>query len=703
MKYLISTHTYPISTKYKQVTLMEFHKWVEKQTSYELDIETNVVDLITDREIYVVQFGSTTEDVQFVHDVASYPESGIEYIKSVLNDKKQEKIIHNALFEYSVIKHCWGIEIDNIYDTFLMLKVILNGRTVPDGIYTLQGAVKHFLHIEMSKEAQTTFTGGMLSDEQIVYAATDVMHMSALRAVHTSVEYYKFFEKVIELENKVVRILGDIATHGFVFDKDKWIENMEWVTPQIAEAKEEIFSYMRDNLYDSAADLGFIQRDDEVTISWTSPSQRKKVFQELYPELENFTKPALKKFELTIEDDSAIYFYLKRDYKSLNSLLLKDHKAFLVNNEFFIEKGSVSLNLASPKQRLMLFQLIEPSLTSTAADSIANLKHPLFKIYSDYIKKSKLLSSYGEKWFKFIGSDGRMRPGFIDQVLDTGRISVSKPGMMTIPADDYYLKNRYREPFKPTPGWKIVAGDYASQELAIIAILAQEKVWIKAIAEGRDLHSVCANLVYGQKWFDAGGDAECLGKPDAPDAYQLRTNTKTTSFGLAFGGGAGMLANRLNVDMGEARSIIKDYFTTFPTLKKYFAGRAEFGILNGFIYTAPPFYRRRYFSEWTGGYLEPEVAASIERQCKNTPVQGTGADGTKSAMILMKEYIEDNGLSDRVRILFMLHDAIICEAREDYAEEWAPIHKRLMEEGHEVNMPKGFLAAEVGITDTWTK
>lgn len=707
MIYLISTQTYPISSTYKQVDLSHFDTWIKLQREYELDIETNVVDLITERQIYVVQFGAKDKTAQYVLDVASFPEQATAYVKRVLSDKSQLKIIHNAIFEYTVIKQCWGIEIDNIYDTFLMLKVILNGRVVPDGIFKLSGAVKYFLRVEMDKEEQTSFTGvGLLSDSQIKYAAKDVMHLSDLRAVHVNTEYYRFFEPVIAQENKVVRAFGDIICNGFLFDKDAWRENMEWVKPEIKKAKDYMMQYMVDNYLEQMEDLGFIQKEDTIPIAWTSPTQRKAIFSNLYPDLAIFTKPALKKYELTIEEDgNPIYLYLMGEFEELNNYLLVNHKPLLEEQGQFIPKGNVNINLDSPKQRLEMFKLIEPSLTSTGEEALKNLKHPFFKIYHDYIGKTKLLSSYGENWFSFVSEDGRIRPQFIDQVLDTGRVSFKKPAMMTIPADEgYYLGDRYRKPFIATPGWKIVAGDYSSQELAVIAFLANETVWLDALKNGKDLHSVCAALVFKQQWVDAGGDYNgTKPKDEFPDAVKLRSFTKTISFGLAYGGGPGMLATRLNISMVEARKLIKDYFAAFPKLKEYFEGRAQFAMLNGFIYTAPPFYRRRYFPKWNADYVDPMEISSIERQGKNTSIQGTGADGSKEAMISIKKYIEDNNLNDKVRIIFMLHDAIVTEAKEEYAEEWATIQERLMVEAHNTNIPGSLIGADVKITDTWTK
>ena len=707
MIYLISNRIYPASSKYLQVPLAEFLNWIKTVKQYQLDIETNVVDLITERKIYVIQFGSIDKSKQYVLDMASFPENALNEVKKVLKRTDQTKIIHNAIFEYSVIKQVYGIDIDNLYDTYLMLKVILNGSKTPKGIFSLKGAAKYYLNVDMSKDEQTTFTGEQMTENQVVYAAKDVLYLYDLIAYHAEQPYFKAYQNVIRLENRVVRAFGDIVVNGFVFDRELWEENIIIAEAETANAKREILKYIRENLYEPCVEAGFIEPEDKVTTNWSSADQRKRIFSKLYPTLINFSKPALRKFELTLEipdEENALFMYLNNQYDELNAYLLKHHRKLLEEEKFLIKKNTVTINLDSPKQRLVLFRMIAPDLQSTAADEIKNLKNPFFKLYTQYIRKKKLVTSYGETWYNFVGSDGKIRPQYVDQVLDTGRVSMKKPGMMTLPADEgSEFGDRYREPFKPTPGFKLVTGDYSSQELCIIAYLAQEEVWMDALKNGKDLHSICANLVFKDKWTKAGGDPEGNSKPKSMEAKKLRSFTKTISFGLAYGGGPGMLAGRLNIKMNEASDLIGSYFYAFPKLKKYFEGLSEFGINNGFVMTAPPFKRRRYFANWNSDYIHPKDVSIIGRQSKNTPIQGTGADGSKTAMIYIKDFITKNNLDDKVHIVFMLHDAVVTEAREDFAEQWAEIMKELLESAHEINIPGRLIKAEMQITDYWTK
>jgi len=125
-------------------------------------------------------------------------------------------------------------------------------------------------------------------------------------------------------------------------------------------------------------------------------------------------------------------------------------------------------------------------------------KFPLINDYITYKEKMKIATSYGEAFLKNVRKSGKIHTSF-NQILDTGRVSSSKPNMQQIPAD-----NAFRNCFIAPDGWSFVSADYASQELNVIAFGSQDPVWIKALEEGQDLHSTCADLVYGQRVSDVG-------------------------------------------------------------------------------------------------------------------------------------------------------------------------------------------------------
>jgi DNA polymerase I-like protein with 3'-5' exonuclease and polymerase domains len=61
------------------------------------------------------------------------------------------------------------------------------------------------------------------------------------------------------------------------------------------------------------------------------------------------------------------------------------------------------------------------------------------------------------------------------------------------------------------------------------------------------------------------------------------------------------------------------------------------------------------------------LEAEIARQAGNHHIQGTAADMTKLAAIDIRNLIKERGLD--ARLVGLIHDEVIVEAREDQAEE----------------------------------
>jgi DNA polymerase I-like protein with 3'-5' exonuclease and polymerase domains len=116
--------------------------------------------------------------------------------------------------------------------------------------------------------------------------------------------------------------------------------------------------------------------------------------------------------------------------------------------------------------------------------------------------------------------DGRIHAGFSQLVPTGSRMSSSKPNMQ------HPSTEQYRKMFVAKPGWKLVDSDYSSAELFIAAYLSGDKQLLFAIEQGYDLHSYSSFLIFGQKWLDAGGSAEPVGKPPTKEAADLRKSLK---------------------------------------------------------------------------------------------------------------------------------------------------------------------------------
>jgi len=356
------------------------------------------------------------------------------------------------------------------------------------------------------------------------------------------------------------------------------------------------------------------------------------------------------------------------------------------------EVRHTAINWGSPLQTLKLFKNLVPSLEDVNGKNLNKhrYKHKLIDEYIRYKERTKLANAYGTKFFNYVNSDGKVHTNF-SQILDTGRVSSSKPNMQQIPSD-----NTFRNCFIAPQRWVFVSSDYSSQELNVIAYGSQDPVWLDALTRGMDLHGVCADLVFEDKWRNADNDTR----------KKLRTQIKAINFGLAYGMGPFKLADTLQITKQEAQDLIKKYFTAFPNIKAFLQKLGTYGKKNGYIQTFAPFYRRRWFDNWYPRMWNDRdkmiELGSIERASKNTPIQGSSADMTKLALIYIHKEIEESW-SGTVKIVMTVHDQIDTICSEELAPYWAVRMTELMEKAAKVIIPNGLLKADTNISKTWEK
>ena len=100
-------------------------------------------------------------------------------LSKILNDEKKIKIFHYARFDMAAIKYALGIDLKIIYCTKIASKI---ARTYT-GSHGLKDICKELLNVEISKKKQSSDWGNIsLSEEQVAYAANDVIYLHEIRA-----------------------------------------------------------------------------------------------------------------------------------------------------------------------------------------------------------------------------------------------------------------------------------------------------------------------------------------------------------------------------------------------------------------------------------------------------------------------------------------------------------------------------------------
>lgn len=112
--------------------------------------------------------------VQFARDGYNAPN-----LLKLLADQKRVKIFHFARFDLSIIRQYLGVRLSPVYCTRTASRL---ARTYTDK-HGYKDLCKELIGIDISKQQQSSDWGAAaLSQEQIDYAASDVLHLHKLRA-----------------------------------------------------------------------------------------------------------------------------------------------------------------------------------------------------------------------------------------------------------------------------------------------------------------------------------------------------------------------------------------------------------------------------------------------------------------------------------------------------------------------------------------
>jgi DNA polymerase-1 len=262
-----------------------------------------------------------------------------------------------------------------------------------------------------------------------------------------------------------------------------------------------------------------------------------------------------------------------------------------------------------------------------------------------------------------------------------------------------------RSSFIASEGYKLICADFSGFELAIIAEFSQDPVWLKVLNNKGDLHGELCAMTFNIPISD-------IRKPfPHKPSFTYRDVQKTVDFMLAYGGSEYKLSDVIQVDIKEAKKIIKTFFSKVPRVKKFLDTLGELGKTRGYISTPHPFKRTRWFPKWTEKYknyktehLDKEdyiILGEIERASKNSPIQGTNANLIKYSLVKLQEEIETNDWN--ARILLTVHDEIIVEVQEDQAQAWKETQEKIMIACAKTVLKTVTIGVEAKISDFWIK
>lgn len=297
------------------------------------------------------------------------------------------------------------------------------------------------------------------------------------------------------------------------------------------------------------------------------------------------------------------------------------------------------------------------------------IEEPFVVQLMEYIKLQKIRSTYvgvpfdekknGPTGFWQYIYNGEIHPSFILHRTVTGRAASASPNGQNFPKRGKLAK-AYREIFVARKGYTLIETDLSQAELRIAAWMANEKTMLKIYREGGDIHAMTAAAVMGLnlRQFMA---------LDEETRELKRFQAKAVNFGFLYGMGWRKFKTYAKTDYGldftdeEAMRLREVFFDLYPGLVDWHKKMRELVRKQGYVRALHGAVRHLPSIHSEEEYIRNEC----ERQAINAPVQRFASDLGLMAMVRMVRDFDP----DIIRPILFVHDSLVLEVRNDYAEK----------------------------------
>lgn len=631
---------------YKLMSIEESLQLLSSCKILQYDSETTGVDArICD--LLCVQFGNKEKDFQIVVDTTTV---SILLYKSILEDKYL--IGQNLKFDLQFLYN-YGIIPRKVYDTMIVEQLLYLGYPSGTISYSLAAIAQRRLGIDIDKSIRGQIIWRGLDEQVILYSANDVRWLEDIMYSQLKDCEEKQCKVGAKLECDFVPVISYLEWCGIKLDEEKWLVKMKKDKENLDKARESLDKFITSN--PNLSQFTHIERQGDLfsgfnsepicTINWSSSRQVIQVAKALG-------------FNTTVQDKKT-----KEDKDSVLEKHLKTQKG--INDEFI----TLYLGKGNP------------------GDS---------DYYIGYQGAAKVVSSFGQSQLNMINpKTGRCHTIYKQLGAASGRMSCGsqQPNhalakLKGIPAKDCTYCNFQQLPsdevtrscFVAEEGNLFCSCDYSALESRLGADIYQEHSMIEEfLYKSGDIHSLVAKACFPELKDKTTEEI----KKNYP---HLRKKAKPIGFSQQFGGSARAIASSLGCSLEEAEDIAAAYLNGFPGIAKFKADGSKAVRQKGYVlmckYTGHKMYwwdhqvwldRQKSFTQefWeeyrtrhkdTGDAIALSVrehfqaASKWDRMALNSPTQGTGIVILKSALTDFFNYIVDNGLFNKVKIVALVHD-----------------------------------------------
>lgn len=346
-----------------------------------------------------------------------------------------------------------------------------------------------------------------------------------------------------------------------------------------------------------------------------------------------------------MKTDSAYEEPLKEDLQRLTDEAEKaiyEEAGQLFNINSGKQLYGVLMNLGVDPSLIALTDKGNPKLDKNALATLADVHNvSIVKKILEFRKYEKLLTTYAVGIYDQRDCVGKVHGSINQTEATTGRMSITKPALQTLPKRD----KRIRKAFVPEDNHTLYFMDLDQVEYRLFAHYAKLPELLEQIKNGYDVHTATAATLFGQNMQEL---AKKIHEGD-DEATAIRSRAKTLNFALIYGMGNQALANDLKVSLTEATEVKARYFSTMPEARVFINTVYQVIKMRGFVKN---FYGRRRRLDSDDCYKAP-----------NALIQGCAADYIKHKVVNIYKYLMYNNL--KTHLINIVHDELVIELHND--------------------------------------
>ena len=331
----------------------------------------------------------------------------------------------------------------------------------------------------------------------------------------------------------------------------------------------------------------------------------------------------------------------------------------------------------------------EHSTNSEVLEKLA-LQHEIPKLILEIRKKTKIKNTYLDKIIPQLDSDGRLRTNFNLHGTTSGRLSSSgKLNMQQLPRDNPIVKGC----IKARDGHKIVSMDLQTAEVYVASVLADDLELQDVFRSGGNFHSTIAKKVFR---------LNCPVEEVAEKYKEVRQAAKAVTFGIMYGAGPQKISEQVTKDggrlsVGEAKDIIKEYFSAFWKLEEWINEQKAFIEKNGHVYSI--FGRKRRLDA-AKDKENKGVQGHAVRSGLNFLVQSAASDINLIGAIEVNNVIKQRGM--KTKIFALVHDSILAEVPNDEVEDYKAILSAEIQKDRGISIPGCPISIDIDVGDDYS-